>query len=163
MTSCRVLCFRLDGRIWKGSDVPQLKESKLGRNRSRRRPSSPSPVFSLCVRLGVANAAFGRHFRRHWIPSVYCHELTSITCLDLPTRDSIYARLAMKPGLTSRFASESARDPNLGPLGKRDVRVIIVPGGEDASRRVKIARKIVWVDDHWFVVLFERLCTIILS
>lgn len=63
------------------------------RNRESR-ASSPSGS-SLYTRFGVPNAAFGRHIRRHWIPSVYCHELTSITCLDLPTRDSVYVRLAI--------------------------------------------------------------------
>lgn len=35
-------------------------------------------LFLHCIQFGTLNTMFGRHFRRHWIPNVYCHELSSI-------------------------------------------------------------------------------------
>ena len=47
-------------------------------NRKRQETSSGLRLVSHCIQFGTLNTTFGRHFRRHWIPSVYCHELSSI-------------------------------------------------------------------------------------
>lgn len=47
-------------------------------NRERRETSPSLRLVLHCIQFGTLNTTFGRHFRRHWIPSVYCHELSSI-------------------------------------------------------------------------------------